>query len=85
MKRITVLAAFILTVALHVSAIAGVGGEMEKIYRSFGGGANVSKGGAYHSQSGGYYSGGSIYARVPNRTLTPFNFQPPKMFAAVDA
>ena len=79
MKRITVLAAFILTVALHVSGVAGVGGEMEKIYRSFGGGANVTKGGAYHSQSGGYYSGGSIYARVPNRTLTPFNFQPPKM------
>jgi len=79
MKRITVLAAFILTVALHVSGVAGVGGEMEKIYRSFGGGANVTKGGAYHSQSGGYYSGGSIYTRVPNRTLTPFNFQPPKM------
>jgi conjugative transfer pilus assembly protein TraH len=79
MKRIRVFAAFMFTITLHVNAIAGVGGEMEKIYKSFGGGANVSKGGAYHSQSSGYYSGGSIYARVPNRTLTPFNFQPPKM------
>ena len=55
----TLIFTLIAVIAINITAKAGVGGEMEKLYRSFGGGANVTKGGAYHTQSGGYYSGSS--------------------------
>ena len=77
----TLIFSLIAVIAINITVKAGVGGEMERLYKSFGGGANVTKGGAYHTQSGGYYSGGSFYARVPNRTLQPFNFQPPSISA----
>jgi conjugative transfer pilus assembly protein TraH len=78
-KMKTLISILIVVIAINITAKAGVGGEMEKLYKSFGGGANVNKGGAYHTQSGGYYTGGSFYARVPNRTLNPFNLQPPRI------
>jgi conjugative transfer pilus assembly protein TraH len=60
---------------------AGVGKEMENLFSAMGGGANVTKAGSYKTQSGGYYTGGSIYARVPTRNYQLVNFQPPSIKA----
>ena len=58
-------------------ARAGVGRDMESLFNTLGGGANVTEASAYNSQSGGYYTGGGIYARVPSSTIQFANFQPP--------
>jgi conjugative transfer pilus assembly protein TraH len=60
---------------------AGVGKDMENLFSKMGGGANVISAGSYKTQSGGYYTGGSIYARVPTKSYQLFNFQPPSIKA----
>ena len=60
---------------------AGVGKDMENLFSKMGGGANVTSAGSYKTQSGGYYTGGSIYARVPTKSYQLFNFQPPSIKA----
>jgi conjugative transfer pilus assembly protein TraH len=62
-------------------ASAGVGKDMENLFSKMGGGANVTSAGSYKTQSGGYYTGGSIYARVPTKSYQLFNFQPPSIKA----
>ena len=62
-------------------ASAGVGKDMENLFSAMGGGANVTSAGSYKTQSGGYYTGGSIYARVPTKSYQLFNFQPPSIKA----
>ena len=73
---------FILLFILNINNIfAGVGGEMKRLFKSFGADVNVNKGGAYKLQSGGYYTGGSIYTRFPSRNYQLASMQPPSINA----
>lgn len=56
---------------------AGIEEELQKTFEFFNSSANVSQGGAYQGQEGGYYTGGSLYVRHPTRTIYPVNFQLP--------
>ena len=75
----------LLSILLQLSQIpkvfADVGSDMEQLFQSLGGGANYTKGGVYQTQSGGYYTGGSLYARLPTRNHQLMNLQPPSIKA----
>ena len=43
--------------------------------------SNVTPGGAYQGQSAGYYTGGSVFMRAPQRNYTLFSVQWPKVRA----
>lgn len=66
---------------IPLTVFASVESDMEAFFKSIGGGANYTKGGAYKTQTGGYYSGGSLYARVPTRSYEFMNFQGPSIKA----
>ena len=59
-------------------ALAGVEGDMNSFFNSAGAAANVSGPTAFDGQSAGYYSGGSLWTRFPNKTINPVNIQLPK-------
>lgn len=57
---------------------ANVEAEMSSYYNDMGSASvNVNGPTAYQSQAGGYYSGGSLYARFPQKNLQPLNIQLP--------
>lgn len=56
---------------------AGVFKNMQSFYSKFGAVSNASNGSAYHDQSGGYLTGGSLFVRNPSRTQGAMNFTPP--------
>lgn len=58
-------------------AAQSVSGEMNSFFNRAGGAANVTGPSAYNGQSAGYYSGGSVWTRFPNKTVSPFNLQLP--------
>lgn len=58
-------------------AVAGVEAEMNNFFNSGGAAANVTGPTAYQGQAAGYYSGGSIWARFPQKTVNPVNIQLP--------
>lgn len=58
---------------------AGIGEELQKTFEQMNSSVNVSTGGAYKGQEGGYYTGGSLYVRNPSRTVNPVNFQLPSV------
>jgi conjugative transfer pilus assembly protein TraH len=68
-------------IMLQHTCHAGVSDDMENLFESLGGGSNITSSGAYKSQSGGYYTGGSIYARIPTKSYNFANFQPPSINA----
>ena len=53
--------------------------DMNKFWNKLGGTSNSNS--AYVNQSAGYYTGGSINARVPVIQERPFNIQTPKITA----
>jgi conjugative transfer pilus assembly protein TraH len=62
------------TAPLH----ANVESEMNSYYNDTGAASvNITGPTAYNSQAGGYYSGGSLYARFPQKNLQPINIQLP--------
>jgi conjugative transfer pilus assembly protein TraH len=63
------------------SAYAGIDTELEGFFKNMGYGVNVTGSGAYESQSGGYYHGGRVYARVPSRGIQLMNLQAPSFSA----
>ena len=62
-------------------ALAGVEGEMNSYFNSAGAAANVTGPTAFNGQAAGYYSGGSLWTRFPNKTINPVNIQLPKASA----
>lgn len=55
----------------------GVGAKLQGVFNSLGFASNVTKGGAYRDQQGGYITGGSLFARAPVTNHNLMNFQPP--------
>ncbi len=74
-----VLSAMILLSA--VESKAGMDAELESFFNSMGYNSNVTGGGAYEDQSGGYYTGGRVYARAPSKTIDLANIQVPSFSA----
>lgn len=60
-------------------AMGNLSDDMNKFWNKLGGTSNSNS--AYASQSAGYYTGGSINARVPVIQERPFNIQAPKITA----
>ena len=56
---------------------AGIEGEMKGFMADMGVEANVTGPSAFQGQSAGYYSGGSLWARFPQKDIQPFNIQLP--------
>ncbi|MDR6790123.1 conjugative transfer pilus assembly protein TraH [Sphingomonas sp. BE138] len=54
-------------------AMADVGGEMNSYFNSAGAAANVTGPTAFNGQSAGYYSGGSLWSRFPQKSINPVN------------
>ena len=59
------------------TAHAGLEDELKRAFSSVN--ANITEGGAFKSQQGGYYTGGGAYVRVPTRTINPVNIQLPTL------
>ena len=59
------------------SAEAGLGAKLQGVFQSMGYASNVTKGGAYRDQQGGYITGGSLFARAPVANHNLANFQAP--------
>lgn len=62
-------------------AQADVNSELNGFFNGLGGAANVSGPAAYNGQMGGYYTGGHIWARVPQSDLTLGSLQLPSVKA----
>ncbi|WP_238474157.1 conjugal transfer protein TraH [Altericroceibacterium spongiae] len=62
-------------------AQANVGGELNEFFDDLGGAANASGPSAYKGQSAGYYTGGNVWTRFPQKTVNPVNLQLPSATA----
>ncbi|MCB2076864.1 MAG: conjugal transfer protein TraH, partial [Novosphingobium sp.] len=58
-------------------ALAGVEGEMQSFMSEMGVQGNITGPSAYQGQSAGYYSGGAVWSRFPQKNIQPFNIQLP--------
>ncbi|UVO53789.1 conjugal transfer protein TraH [Sphingomonas sp. SUN039] len=58
-------------------AHANVGQDMQAYFDDAGGRANATGPSAFQGQSAGYYSGGNIWTRFPQKSIQPFNLQLP--------
>lgn len=58
-------------------AQADVAGKMDSYFKETGAASNVTGPTAYEGQAAGYYSGGNVWARFPQKSVTPFNIQLP--------
>ena len=56
---------------------AGLEEELQRVFSSAN--ANITEGGAYQGQQGGYYTGGGAYIRMPTRNVNPINIQLPSV------
>lgn len=65
---------FVLFLMGGSSALAGVQSKLTNVFQSLGFASNLTRGGAYRDQQGGYITGGSLFARTPatNHSLTTF-------------
>ncbi len=55
--------------------------DMQNFFDKIGANANVTPGGAYKGQEGGFYTGGSVFARIPAREVQMVNMQMPNIGA----
>lgn len=66
---------------VHVSAVetatANVGTELNSFFNDLGGAGNANGPSSFQGQSAGYYTGGSIWTRFPQKTVSPINVQLP--------
>lgn len=60
---------------------ANVGDELEGFFDDMGAAANVTGPVAYQGQSAGYYSGGNVWTRFPQKSVNPVNLQLPSIKA----
>ena len=56
---------------------ANVGSELNNFFDDMGAAANATGPVAYQGQSAGYYSGGNIWTRFPQKNVNPVNLQLP--------
>ena len=63
--------------AVLTPAVAGVGADMQTFFDDAGVRANLTGPTAFQGQSAGYYSGGNIWTRFPQKSIQPFNIQLP--------
>lgn len=77
----TTAASFGLLAAVNASVLtpasAAVGDEMQQFFDDAGVRANVTGPSAFQGQSAGYYSGGNVWTRFPQKSIEPFNLQLP--------
>lgn len=66
-----------IVLASPAPALAGVEGEMQNFMSEMGVQGNVTGPSAYQGQSAGYYSGGAVWSRFPQKNIQPFNIQLP--------
>jgi len=64
-----------------VPAQADVGSELSDFFDDMGAAANVTGPVAYQGQSAGYYTGGGIWTRFPQKSINPVNLQLPSVKA----
>lgn len=62
-------------------ADADVGHELNSFFNDMGGAANVNGPTAFKGQSAGYYTGGSLWSRFPQKSVNPINLQLPSIKA----
>ena len=60
---------------------AQVGAELNDFFNDMGAAANATGPTAYQGQSAGYYSGGNIWTRFPQKSVNPVNLQLPSIKA----
>ena len=60
---------------------AQVGAELNSFFDDMGAAANATGPTAYQGQSAGYYSGGNIWTRFPQKSVNPVNLQLPSVKA----
>ncbi len=60
---------------------AGLSDDMHRFFEQIGAHANVTPGSAYKGQEGGFYTGGSLFARTPAREIQMLNIQMPNIGA----
>src|SRR3989338_1936467 len=65
---------------ITLPVFAGIEHDLEKFFNEVGS-TNVSHGGSYKGQEGGFYTGGSLYMRNPSRSIQIINLQLPKVEA----
>jgi len=75
-----------LTIALMISIFsnqthASLENDMQHFFDAIGAHANVTPGGAYKGQEGGFYTGGSVFSRMPAREIQMVNMQMPNIGA----
>ena len=58
-------------------ANAQVAAKMKDFFNDAGGAYNVTGPTAYQGQTAGYYSGGNVWSRFPQKSVQPFNLQLP--------
>ena len=58
---------------------AGIESDLKSFFDGMGVSSNVTRGGAYRDQTGGYYSGGSIFVRSPSRNYQLLQITPPSL------
>lgn len=84
--RVSRLAVAILVVAsVNLSAMqavqAGVDSELNNFFNDLGGAGNAGGPAAYAGQSAGYFTGGGLWTRFPQRSVNPVNLQLPSIKA----
>lgn len=62
---------------LYSPGFAGMQDDLQGFFGSMGYASNVTAGGAFQDQTGGYYTGGSVFARAPARNLQLASVQMP--------
>lgn len=80
-KSIIIRMVFVLVVMYSHFAAANMNGELDSFFKRMGYNTNITSAGVYKDQSGGYYSGGRLYARVPSRNIDLVNLQAPSFNA----
>jgi conjugative transfer pilus assembly protein TraH len=68
-------------ISLSFTALAGMENELESFFNNFGFKTNTTGAGVYEDQSGGYYTGGRLYARAPVKNIEFMNIQAPSFKA----
>jgi conjugative transfer pilus assembly protein TraH len=71
----------LLAVLFPYSIQASLQDDMQHFFDQIGAHANVTPGGAYKGQEGGFYTGGSLFARTPAREIQMLNIQMPNIGA----
>lgn len=69
--------AMAMALMMPLNGIASIKKDMAEMFNSMGFETNHTKSGAFHSQSGGLVTGGSLSIRSPVSNLTPLNMQLP--------